>query len=469
MQQLKTIEASWDQEKKQQLVVLGQGPRDYNEILVYLENEIQNSKRMTNFNYEIPCFRNDGIYQLNRAIEHYIGSTSVKEERGMSSDGNMKTIDVELANGTRKKVPYGDIALPGMGEDAQIKIQYSHDIKALIVKGSCEFKYQSLIDQIIDMTINLLKTDSIYKSQAIEIHADHANGQPKVLNLDGITREVMILSEETEFALSPLYVRILQTEKCIKNNIPIKYGAILEGPYGTGKTLLAFKLAHKAIQNGWSFIYLKSPELLAQTLRMSKTLDKNGKGIIVFTEDIDQVTRGERDNALQDILNTLDGGDTKSMNVIALFTTNHLELIEPTFLRGKRIGSIISLGYLDAKTAKLYVKEFCGDIELVGDFTSIYQLIEESNIAPAFMAEIIENIKSIMIVREEKTITPENFRSCIHSYLKQMNLSKTKDTSVTKEMALASSLKQVLHDDNFYEDLTDSVANEIGRRYHGDN
>ena len=28
---------------------------------------------------------------------------------------------------------------------------------------------------------------------------------------------------------------------------------------------------------------------------------------------------------MQDILNTLDGGDTKQMNVIALFTTNHLE------------------------------------------------------------------------------------------------------------------------------------------------
>jgi ATP-dependent 26S proteasome regulatory subunit len=120
----------------------------------------------------------------------------------------------------------------------------------------------------------------------------------------------------------------------------------------TGKTLLAFKLAKEAIGNGWSFIYLKSPELLAETLRMCKTLDQNGHGIIVFTEDVDQVTRGNRDGALQDILNTLDGGDTKDMNVIALFTTNHIELIEPTFLRGKRIGSIISMPMLNAATAK---------------------------------------------------------------------------------------------------------------------
>ena len=53
----------------------------------------------------------------------------------------------------------------------------------------------------------------------------------------------------------------------------------------TGKTLLAFKLAEEANQNGWAAIYLKSPELLADTLRMAKTLDKNGHGIVVFTED----------------------------------------------------------------------------------------------------------------------------------------------------------------------------------------
>ncbi len=50
----------------------------------------------------------------------------------------------------------------------------------------------------------------------------------------------------------------------------------MEGPYGTGKTLLAFKLAKDAIDNGWVFMYLKTPEMLAQTLRLAKSIDKNG-------------------------------------------------------------------------------------------------------------------------------------------------------------------------------------------------
>ena len=176
---------------------------------------------------------------------------------------------------------------------------------------------------------------------------------------------------------------------------------------------------------------------------------------------IDQVTRGDRNNAMQDILNTLDGGDTKHMNVIALFTTNHLELIEPTFLRGKRIGSIISMSYLNAQTAKKYIDFFCDGIELEGDFEKIYDFIEQSNIAPAFMAEIIENVKSNLVMSGEKTIKDTHFKVCIQSYLRQVELSKTKDTSLTKEKQLANSLVDIIHNEAFFEKLKDIVVDVV--------
>lgn len=221
----------------------------------------------------------------------------------------------------------------------------------------------------------------------------------------------------------------------------------------TGKTLLAFKLAKLGNANNFASIYLKSPELLADTLRMAKTLDNNGSGIIVFTEDIDQVTSGERDVALQDILNTLDGGDTKDMNVIALFTTNHLTMIDPTFLRGKRIGTIISMDYLDAFTAEKYVTSFCEGTNLEGDFEPIYTKIEESNIAPAFMAEIIENVKSTMVIRGDNTLKASEFDVCIDSYLKQVSLAQTKDNYFTPEQSLAKSLKAVLHNEGYFDEV----------------
>jgi SpoVK/Ycf46/Vps4 family AAA+-type ATPase len=338
-----------------------------------------------------------------------------------------------------------------------IQIYYADAERKLYIRGKCQFKFQSLIDSIIDRTKQLLKTDSIYKDLTIEIHKDIDGGQPSILNLDKYAQEVMILSEKTNYAIRPLKARILHPEKCKRAGIPMKFGALLEGPYGTGKTLLAFKLAEEANNSGWAAIYLKSPELLADTLRMAKTLDQNGNGILVFVEDIDQVTKGERTAALQDILNTLDGGDTKDMNVIALFTTNHLELIDPTFLRVKRIGTIITMPYLDEVTAEAYVSKFCEGIELVGDFAPVYEKIAEAKIAPAFMAEIVEKVKSNLVFSDDNVIKATDLDECVDSYLRQVELSRTKDNYKTPEKNLAEALVEVLHNDTHFEKIEDSM------------
>lgn len=230
------------------------------------------------------------------------------------------------------------------------------------------------------------------------------------------------------------------------------------------KTLLAFKLASKAIVNNWVFVYLKDPTLLADTIRLCKVIDQTGHGAIIFVEDIDQVTRGTRDAAMQDILNTLDGGDTKGMNVITLFTTNHIELIEPTFLRGKRIGSVISLGPLDAETAYTFLKEAFGNgYTLNGDFTEVCKLIESSNIAPAFMAEIVESVKSHMVFMEDSTkVEPSYIEASVKSYVRQVGLAQKKDMSVTPELALANALRKVTGTDKMTEklDYLEKIAKE---------
>jgi transitional endoplasmic reticulum ATPase len=188
---------------------------------------------------------------------------------------------------------------------------------------------------------------------------------------------------------------------------------------------------------------------------MSKVIDKSGHGALVFVEDIDQVTRGNRDAAMQDILNTLDGGDTKDMNVITLFTTNHIDLIEPTFLRGKRIGTIISMSYLDAKTAERFIRESfkIGCYTISDDLTEVCKYIEQSNIAPAFMAEIVEKVKSIMILEDQCEVKAEYIQFSVASYLRQVSLSHTKNMSSTPEQRFAQALKEVLDIDKSTKDL----------------
>lgn len=437
----------YEQSMKQKFIDVMSTPGiKYADCLDYIETEINQSKKMAKIFHRIPCFRNDGIYQLNQAITQVFGAVSSNDDQGPSGPKEVNTVDVELADGTRVKVPYGEIALDGLGEDASITIDYIDDSHELLVRGKCQFRFQSMIDDIIDQTKENLRKNSIYKGQAIEI--SNINN-PKVIKLDNIDDQLMVLSDKTQYDLRPIMARLLNPERCVEKGIPLKFGALLEGGYGTGKTLLAFKLARQAVQNGWLFVYLKDPALLADTLRMCKIIDQSGHGVLVFCEDIDQVTRGNRDTAMQDILNTLDGGDTKDMNVISLFTTNHIELIEPTFLRGKRIGSIISMGALDAKTADTFIRESfkIGCYTIEDDLTEVCQYIEEHHIAPAFMAEIIEKVKSMMVLEDQCEVKAVEIKHSIDSYLRQVQLSKTKDMSVSPEKRFVDSLREVMDSD----------------------
>lgn len=430
----------YEESQKQRIIEVCQSNMKYADVLGFIEGEIKQSKKMASFKYTLLCWKPDGVYQLNRAINEVFGSAVSKEDKSPSGNSNIDTVDVILADGSRTKVPFGKISLEELGEDSEININYDNDRHLLLVKGQCQFKYQSLIDDIVERTKELLATESIYKNQALEI----TNlSEPKIMTLAGIDKQFMVLSKKTEFELQPLRSRILYPEKCIAKGIPLKYGCLLEGKYGTGKTLLAFKLARDAVNNGWSFVYLKDPSLLAETLRMCKVVDRSGHGAIVFVEDIDQVTRGNRDSAMQDILNTLDGGDTKDMNVITLFTTNHIELIEPTFLRGKRIGSVITMDCLDAETAERFIRETFSEAEgysVDDDLSDVCNYIAKAQIAPAFMAEIVESTKSKLIFTEETHVTSFHIKTSVESYQRQVGLASKKAVIETPADKLAAGL-----------------------------
>lgn len=437
----------------------------YADCLDYIENEIKQSKKMSRFNYYIPCFKNDGIYQLNQAISKVFGSVVSKEDNSPSGDSNISSVDIELADGTRVKAPYGTISLDGLGENSTIDINYDTDRHVLVVTGKCQLRFSSMIDDIITETKRNLATDSIYKGQALEITDIN---DPQILDLSSIDKQLMVLSDAVQYNLRPIYARLDHPDKCLEKGIPLKFGMLLSGSYGTGKSLLAFKLAKRAVEKGWIFIYLKDPKLLAESLRMSKIIDKSGHGVVVFVEDIDQVVRGDRDSAMQDILNTLDGGDTKDMNVISIFTTNHIELIEPTFLRGKRIGTILTMEHLDAKTAEEFIRKSfeVGCYTIQDDLTEICQYIEKAKIVPAFMAEIIEKVKAMMVLNDQCLVDPREIRFSVDSYLKQVELAQTKDMSITPEKQFVNSLREILSTSKQEDDLKTVIG--ILERYTGE-
>lgn len=411
-------------------------------ISKFIDTEVANLMQVTAFKYTMGCFMEDGAFALNRSVKEIQGFSSNKKS-GPSGDQPPQTIDVRFADGQHIKVPWGTIALPNLGEEAQITIGYNLDSRKLHVHGQCEKRFVRVMDEIMERAMKYVKYESIYAGAAIRLGADL---QPQFIDLSSVDSTPLFLSKAAEFSLVPIKARLENPDVCHANGLPLKYGAILEGNYGTGKSLLAFKLAQTAIQNHWTFLYLTAPEKTADLLKIAGDLSFSGTGCFCFIEDIDLILKGERDSEMNAIFNIMDGGDTKHQNVISIFTTNHLENINPTFIRGKRIGSIITLGNLDTATAKNFIEGFFPQ-GVTGSLTPALALVEKLGIVPAFMAEILDRVKANLVYQNKEKPSATDIESSIESYKVQMDLAQVQSADPSPADKLASALTNVLNKD----------------------
>lgn len=244
--------------------------------------------------------------------------------------------------------------------------------------------------------------------------------------------------------------------------ICIKRVHIKKKNYGTGKTLYAFKLAIKAIANGWTFLYCPNPEKVLYVMQVADMLSKNGKGVVIFMEDIDKVLH-ERTGRTNEISLLMDGGETKNKNVITILTTNHIERIDPTFLRGKRIGSIVTLTYPDKNTAKKMIDSYLvdefGESLLEEDCDTAAQVIADNKIVPAFIAEILERVKSHLIYSGKTTVNCDDIINSVKSYKKQMEIATVNSAKLTPVEDMVQAIKEVFPSSS-KEDLK-TVVNEV--------
>lgn len=422
-------------------VIEKKGETDYHFVLDYINNEIQESIRSIEFSYQIPCFMEDGLYALSKAVSDIVGYTNQKDEKAPSGSNPPQMINVRFADGTNIKCPFGQINLPKYGNDAYIDMQYNKKTRTLHLTGRCEKRYTNDLDKIVELTRTYIREDSIYKNQAIKINSPEDS--PEFIDLTHIQNTNLFLTPEAQFATTPIEARIEKTEQCRRNGIDIKFGAILAGSYGVGKTLYAFKLAYKAISHGWSFIYCSKPEHTLYVLEVANMLSHNGKGCVVFIEDINEILN-ERTNKTNEISILMDGGETKNNNIISIFTTNHLDLIDPTFLRGKRIGSIVTLTHPDVKTAEKIINSAMVDENglsiLEDDCIEAAEIIEREQIVPAFIMEILDRVKAHLLYENKKTVSCQDIINSINSYKEQMNIARLKNKEIPKEQVLVNSL-----------------------------
>ena len=389
-----------------------------------LNKDFNRDEQKIQVNYTFQAFAEEGAYAVFKSVIKKYGNLDMNPT-GPSGGRLPEMIDVKLPDGSSIKVPWGNVSLPSFEDDSRLEMTYDSEYHKFKIIGTIKNKYSAELEELIGLVREELELHSIYKGQAIALEYDEDDWvkEPTFIDLSNIDESKVVLSRSAIEDLTPIFVRIEKSQECIKSGLDLKYGALMEGVYGTGKTLAAFLVAKKAVQNKWTYIYLKDCKHTASALRICEQYIHGGTGVVLFTEDIDQALRGERNADMQEILNTLDGGDTKFKPIISIFTTNHIEKIEPTFMRGKRIGGLISLGALDEETAEKFI-----NVMVPSEKSEIFITPEEAaaaakhlaGIVPAFASEIIDKAKIFMLERNANIMNSEDIRKAADSYRKQM-------------------------------------------------
>lgn len=225
-------------------------------------------------------------------------------------------------------------------------------------------KHKERVKKFFTLCREILSTKSIYKGKSISVTS---------AGFEYIENKVstkIILNPDEERIVSNLVIKPLGKKG--------KRTILFTGKYGTGKTETAMRVGKSATDKGITFFYLKDTSQFSNTLEKAKQYSPS----MIFMEDIDEIGSGEdRNSKMNELLNTLDGVQTKGSNLTVIFTTNHENRINKALRRPGRIDLIVKFKEAEAETiGKIYtviLNEYPGfedlDIDLLVKATPLAQ------------------------------------------------------------------------------------------------
>lgn len=386
-------------------------PKGWNahNLLSYAQQLIESEEAVQQCHHAIPGIPADVLVGLWRVLEKEYNFARYLTDRTWFGDQPPPMVNLKTGPGESVSIPFAKISPPAW-EGGYIRPVIGSDDGLIVITGQYKRKFQKEVSALIKAVEDHLTKTSIYRGKSIILNFDwKENGlsynpdihSPSFESPPNIRPEDVILNEDTEAAFrSAIYSRLQHRDICAENGIPFKHGVVLGGRYGTGKTMTGAMISRMATENGITFIHLKNADYLAEALLIAKHYGPS----VLFCEDIDQVAGGETRNAdLNDILNTLDGVDTKGMDVISIFTTNHPEKLNSAFMRAGRVDSFIFMGHPDEKSAirflKLYARNVAGASLLSDDIDYEECGKALAGKSPSFISGIINSAKTHCISR----------------------------------------------------------------------
>lgn len=303
-------------------------------------------------------------------------------------------IDIKTDYHTSTQVPWGDVNFPSY--QAEFNVGFTHDDSGAVFHLSCTAprKWRKHIEAIFGVVEKYLSEHSIYRGKAID-GAEH----PNFLNLDTVDPEKVIYSQEVLDQLAAnVWVPVQYADTVRALGDPLKRAVLFAGPYGTGKSLGAMLTGQKAVANGWTFLMCRPGKDDPATVL--KTAELYAPAVVVI-EDVDAYTSGGSQVDISKMLDMLDGVTNKGTEIIALFTTNHLDKIQKGALRPGRIDAVVEIKDLDTQAFRKLVQITVGTERLAKDVDWEAVAAAFDKFLPAFVVEAARRSQRYSMARNE--------------------------------------------------------------------
>lgn len=397
----------------------------------------------------------DGANAFAEVLEKRYGWVPATSTPGFFGPQPPHMISIEVAPGKVRQVPWGRFSLPGINGFVECDTAYKNGRIVFALSANVLRQDEGAVQALFADLREQLKTSSIYRGKAIKLRFRDDDGdklampEPKFLNTDDVDESMLVYSADVQAAIETnLFTPIQRVQDCLANGVPVKRGVLLGGTYGTGKTLAAKVASKLAVQAGVTYIYVPRADELADAIEFAKQYQSPAS--VIFCEDIDRVMSGERSVEMDDILNIIDGIDTKSANIVVVLTTNDLESLNPAMLRPGRLDAVIEVTPPDAKAVEKLLRVYGGGaIAASTDLTEAGKTLDGA--IPAVISEVVKRAKLAQLRLQkpgEKVdhLTEAALLEAAKTMQSQLKLLKSRSEAKTDKPAIEEALKSLVSD-----------------------
>jgi len=258
--------------------------------------------------------------------------------------------------------------------------------------------YREFMDALAFAVEQEVKTNSVFKGKQFGYRMKDDEGdylpvpQISFLNLGKVITPIFSEKVEEQIEVS-VYTPIKRTDAWKTAGLSLKRGILLHGPFGTGKTLTSYAVAKLCRENNWTFMVCDRPDEFAEILRIAR----NYEPCVVFCEDIDRVLSGRRTVQMDEILNIVDGIESKGSQIMVIVTTNAYQDINKAMLRAGRLDARIHIPLPDAGAVARLLRSYGGGMISEAEDISDACKILADRVTASEVAEVITLAKGAAI------------------------------------------------------------------------